>query len=69
MTVGGFPLPDSNWYFTQSYVDQRWYIRIHHGGQLVVDVKASNEQLVCKRAWDALREYCFRGTRTIQGVN
>lgn len=61
MTTGGFPLPDSNWYFTKFYEDQKHYIRIHHGNKLVVDVKASDERLCCKRAWDALFEYCFRG--------
>jgi hypothetical protein len=67
MSSHGFPLPDSNWFFTQSYIDQKYRIEISHGPKVVVDVQASNEQLVCKRAWDALRQYCSRGIITKQG--
>lgn len=64
--ITGFPLPAGGWYFSQSLIDQRFRIEISHNATIVVDVRASNEKLVCKRAWDALREYCFRGTKTIQ---
>lgn len=55
----GFPLPDSDWYFTRGYEDGKWRIQIHHGTVCVVDERAIGESLALKRAWDKLEEHCF----------
>lgn len=59
MTSVGFPLPDSNWYFSMIKVSNRFTITIMHGNYEVVKADGSTKRIALERAWDALQEYCF----------
>jgi hypothetical protein len=62
MTARGFPLPNSQWYFSIRCIDKVWTIEITEGVNEIVNVKASNKRLAVERAWDKLDDYCFRHT-------
>lgn len=55
----GFPLPDSNWFFTRGFEDGKWRIQIHHGTHCVADVRSVKETEALKKAYDTLEDYCF----------
>jgi hypothetical protein len=61
----GFPLPESEWFFTRGFEDGKWRIQIHYKNRCIADERAISESLAIKRAWDRLEEYCFNYGRNL----